>query len=370
MKPCPKCGEQIKETLKFCVHCGCNIAQEEAKTKAKFCGECGAQIEDGMKFCGECGAKVESASPSKQNDDPWAEVLDEQKNDDPWANFADSEQQEETEEEPQVDLQQIQADYNKGVDLYWKQQYSSALPLLLPAAQQGNAEAQAQVGYCHLCMQKYDEAYQWFCKASEQGVVWAYDNIGWMYEKGLGVKQDYFLAYSNYKTAADLGSVFSCANAGWLLQNGWGVVQDYAKSFDYWLKAAQMGHAGAQNSVGVFYKNGWGVAQDQEKAAEWFVRALQNGETQYAATNLYYVSNNFFAGICGAEKSEKRAFELGLISAQYNCADAMEHVRNCYEFGWGTECDLKQAKYWYQKALDAGKDVADKLERVNKELSK
>ena len=77
MKPCPKCGEQIKKTLKFCVYCGCNIAQEEAKAKAKFCGECGAQLEDGMRFCGECGAKVDA--PAKQNDDPWASVGQEAK---------------------------------------------------------------------------------------------------------------------------------------------------------------------------------------------------------------------------------------------------------------------------------------------------
>ena len=33
MKTCPKCGEQIKDTLKFCVYCGCNMAQEEAKAR-------------------------------------------------------------------------------------------------------------------------------------------------------------------------------------------------------------------------------------------------------------------------------------------------------------------------------------------------
>ncbi|MBR5145147.1 MAG: sel1 repeat family protein, partial [Clostridia bacterium] len=223
--------------------------------------------------------------------------------------------------------------------------------------------------YCYLCMQQYDDAYKWFLKASEQGVAWAYGNIGWMYENGCGVKQDYAQAFGNYEIAALLGDMYGYSNSAWLLQNGWGVAQDYKKAFDYWLKAAQMGNVNAQNSVGLFYKNGWGVAQDQEKAAEWFVRALQNGEQQYAATNLYWVSSNFFGGSGGAEKSEKRAFELGLISAQYKCADAMAYVGDCYHYGWGTECDLKQAKHWYQKAFDEGKDVASDLERVNKELS-
>ncbi len=304
-----------------------------------------------MRFCGECGAKVDA--PAKQNDDPWADVLDEQKSDDPWANFADSQQQEEEiEQEPQVDLQKINDDYNKGVDLYWKQQFSDALPLLLPAAQQGNAEAQAQVGYCHFCMQKYDEAYQWFCKASAQGVVWAYDNIGWMYQNGLGVKQDYFLAYSNYKTAADLGSAFSCANAGWLLQNGWGVQQDYNKAFDYFLKAAEMNHAGAQNSVGWFYHKGIGIDADCIKAIEWYQKAISNGENQYAPANLFDVAK--YSAWCGKKKEKQAGFEVLLTMAQQGNVSAQKEVANCYYAGLGTAINYHQAGEWAKRAIQGG----------------
>ena len=370
MKPCPKCGEQIKDTLKFCVYCGCNIAQEEAKAKAKFCGECGAQIEDGMRFCGECGAKVDA--PAKQNDDPWADVLDEKQNDDPWSNFGDSEQddEEEIEQEPQVDLQKINDDYNKGVDLYWKQQYFDALSLLLPAAQQGNVDAQFKVGYCYDMMKQFGDAYKWYCKASEQGVGLAYNNIGWMYQNGFGVKQDYVLAYSNYKTAADIGEPLGCINAGWLLQNGLGVQQDYTKAFDYFLKAAQMNHASAQNSVGLFYHKGWGVEQNQEKAAEWLVKALQNGERQYAANNLCFVASCFWSGRDGVAKAdEKRAFDLFSFAAQYDCGRAYKWLGDCYSYAWGTSNDFHKAKYWYEKARDAGEEVGDSIDWINKKLS-
>lgn len=31
MKNCPQCGAPIKDTAKFCMKCGCNIAQYEAE---------------------------------------------------------------------------------------------------------------------------------------------------------------------------------------------------------------------------------------------------------------------------------------------------------------------------------------------------
>ena len=31
MKYCPECGAQVKDTAKFCMKCGCNIAQYEAE---------------------------------------------------------------------------------------------------------------------------------------------------------------------------------------------------------------------------------------------------------------------------------------------------------------------------------------------------
>lgn len=59
MKTCPKCNRQVKDTAKFCVHCGFNIKKyEEDNISAQhFCPECGTEITEGS-FCPECGTSI------------------------------------------------------------------------------------------------------------------------------------------------------------------------------------------------------------------------------------------------------------------------------------------------------------------------
>lgn len=62
MKNCPQCGAPIKDTAKFCMKCGCNLAQyEAAHAGGIFCPECGARLEEGALFCPECGFRLDDA---------------------------------------------------------------------------------------------------------------------------------------------------------------------------------------------------------------------------------------------------------------------------------------------------------------------
>jgi len=58
MKHCPICNGEVKDTAKFCRHCG-NKIEEKVQSKEVFCEECGAKLEPGSTFCDECGAKRE-----------------------------------------------------------------------------------------------------------------------------------------------------------------------------------------------------------------------------------------------------------------------------------------------------------------------
>ena len=62
MKNCPQCGAPIKDTAKFCMKCGCNLARyEAAHAGGIFCPECGARLEEGALFCPEYGRKLKEA---------------------------------------------------------------------------------------------------------------------------------------------------------------------------------------------------------------------------------------------------------------------------------------------------------------------
>ena len=132
-----------------------------------------------------------------------------------------------------------------GVAAYEKGDYATALRLLRPIADQGDAGAQY--------------------------------NLGLMYANGQGVPQDYAAAVNWYRKAAEQGDNGAQVNLGLMYDNGQGVQQDYATAMSWYRKAAEQGYAPAQNNLGVMYDNGEGVGQDDVSAHMWFNLAVANG---------------------------------------------------------------------------------------------
>lgn len=53
---CPKCGEKVPATSKFCPNCGTNLTPPSHEAMA--CPNCGKSIPANSKFCPECGHKI------------------------------------------------------------------------------------------------------------------------------------------------------------------------------------------------------------------------------------------------------------------------------------------------------------------------
>lgn len=53
---CPKCGEKVPATSKFCPNCGTNLTPPSKETTT--CPNCGKSIPATSKFCPECGHKI------------------------------------------------------------------------------------------------------------------------------------------------------------------------------------------------------------------------------------------------------------------------------------------------------------------------
>jgi tetratricopeptide (TPR) repeat protein len=61
---CDQCGNQLKETAKFCNKCGAKVEAGgggQYVPTATVCSQCGAPLEEGEGFCANCGAKVGAA---------------------------------------------------------------------------------------------------------------------------------------------------------------------------------------------------------------------------------------------------------------------------------------------------------------------
>jgi TPR repeat protein len=137
-------------------------------------------------------------------------------------------------------------DFNKGLKAYNAGDYQTALQEWRPLAEQGNLDAQT--------------------------------NLGLMYYKGMSVPQDYAEALKWYRLAAEQGVAVAQKNLGYLYDRGIGVSHDYAEALKWYRLAAEQGNSDAQTNLGVMYYNGNGVLQSNVMAHMWYNIASANGE--------------------------------------------------------------------------------------------
>ncbi|MGH8570911.1 MAG: tetratricopeptide repeat protein, partial [Gammaproteobacteria bacterium] len=103
----------------------------------------------------------------------------------------------------------VQADYESGVKAYMSGDYETAVGEFGRAADNGDRNAQYNVGLMHLKGQGVavndQEAVRWFRKAAGLGQVEAQTFLGALYADGQGVAQDYEQAAYWLAMAAEAG---------------------------------------------------------------------------------------------------------------------------------------------------------------------
>jgi TPR repeat protein len=165
-----------------------------------------------------------------------------------------------------------------------------ALADLKERAQQGNAEAQFNLGICYAngegVAKDWDEAVKWWRKAAEQGDADAQKNLGNSYYQGEGVAKDAVEAVKWYRKAAEQGNADAQKNLGNSYYQGEGVAKDAVEAVKWYRKAAEQGLTkGAQYNLGVCYGKGEGVAKDAVEAVKWYRKAADQGHAN-AQNNL------------------------------------------------------------------------------------
>ncbi|EJN32792.1 TPR repeat-containing protein [Pseudomonas sp. GM78] len=233
---------------------------------------------------------------------------------------------------------------------------SEALEGLRLAAEQGNPEAQHDLGFAYYngrygwgLEKDLQQAAFWYQKAAEQGQAEAANDLGVMYAKGVGVAQDKQQAAHWYQKAAEQGYATSQNNLGVMYTNGQGVAQDQHQAASWFRKAAEQGFAKAQFNLGVLYFNGRGVAQDRQQAVSLYQKAAEQGyvEAQYNLGVLYFRGEGLTRDLKQAAYWYQKAAEQGYANAQYN-------LGLMYAKGEGLAPDEQLARTWFQKAAEQG----------------
>ena len=155
---------------------------------------------------------------------------------------------------------------NDAFEAYKRGDYSTAYRIALRLAEQGDPEAQLNLGDMYRngrgTQQNYEEAAVWYRKAAEQGHADAQSNLGSMYSGGHGVPQNYKEAAVWYRKAAEQGEAIAQHNLAQLYRLGQGVPQSDKEAVSWYRKAAVQGDIDAHNDLGNMYLDGRGVPEN------------------------------------------------------------------------------------------------------------
>ena len=77
---------------------------------------------------------------------------------------------------------------------------------------------------------------------------------------------------------AQQGDAYAQYNLGVMYEKGQGVRQDYAEAVKWYRQAADQGYVKAQYNLGAMYFTGGGVHQDFHLSKEWFGKACDGGD--------------------------------------------------------------------------------------------
>ena len=169
------------------------------------------------------------------------------------------------------------ADFNKGLKAAQAGDFKTALAEWTPLAEQGDIEAQY--------------------------------NLGIMYANGRGVPENDKTAVKWYTLAAEQGDIDAQYNLGVMYDNGDGVPENNKTAVKWYTLAAEQGYAKAQINLGVMYANGEGVLTDNRRAYMWYNLGSYNGN-EMAGENKDIIAKDMTpADISKAQDMSSRCLE-------------------------------------------------------------
>ena len=175
-------------------------------------------------------------------------------------------------------------DFNAAMGLVEAGEYETAAGRLQSLAEQGHAGAQFNLGFLYEAGRGVDQdffaAFNWYRLAAAQQFPDAEFKIGVMYYLGRGVEKDVEQAIEWYRRAAEQGYGNAQTNLAFAYQTGDGVEQDKREAVAWYRKAAEQGSMKAQFNLGFLYLRGDGVDRQLVDAYKWFTLAAIQGHEQ------------------------------------------------------------------------------------------
>ena len=162
-------------------------------------------------------------------------------------------------------------------------EYEIAFNIWAPLAEQGDAEAQNELGLMYASGQGMpgvdgNEAVKWLTRSADQGNTTAAVNLGLLHLRGRVLPRDAVAAAAWFRTAGERGSAAGARLLADLYRSGRdGVPKDAPEAVAWYRKAMEQGDLEAQVSLGGMYGSGSGVEQDRAEEMRLYCNAAERG---------------------------------------------------------------------------------------------
>ncbi|MEF9478028.1 SEL1-like repeat protein [Chryseobacterium sp. 1B4] len=197
-----------------------------------------------------------------------------------------------------------------------------AIRLFTIGAERGNADMMTELGFIYTddsIPEFYDlqKGLDFYEKAAEKDQRYAWNNLGYHYQNGIGLPQDIIKAAECYEKAAALGHGLAFENLGHLYFYGEHVEKNHDLALEYYKKAEKKFQFNDENIseiyyqkedydnlqryirkdynstysniyYGIMYDHGLGVKQNIKKAVSHYEKALEYSTYFYALERLLY----------------------------------------------------------------------------------
>lgn len=266
----------------------------------------------------------------------------------------------------------------RGDNLYLNKNYPESIPFYYSAAERNNSRGCLCMGNAFAdgtgITQNYEEAYDWYIASTrcDNPEVFAYFNLGNLYENGLGVQKNLDLAEENYAMAAVKGhseALERLHNIAYLYENGIGTEENLFRAAQIYEKAATMGK---EESLGRFTRLvivGEGVPDYYDNVdivhSSYIAEKLYNNRlfplalrhymnlslTNFSSDASYTAGNMIFRGI-GRFSSPIEALCYYINAAENEPSGAMISIGKMLELGLSMPQDPDAALKFYHKSSD------------------
>lgn len=199
---------------------------------------------------------------------------------------------------------------------------------------------------------------------AENGDTQAQYALGYSYERGFGVPQDYAQSARWYRLAADKKHYWARINLGLLLARGRGLPQDKSKAKEWINLAAEQSGPKERYEIGLLF-SGLDPVFDAALAFRWLHDAALQGFPKAQKT----LAKNYSIGRLISKDYKKAEFWM-LKAAEQDYAPAQVLLGRWYWSGEVIPINRVQAHRWYSRAASQGfKFARERLTEITKKMT-